>query len=202
MKTNYEESIMELLEDNSEESREIILNRFKNVIDFYLTKYKNVFKNSGVDREEAYAEALYGFNDALNNYNEQKDCGFETFLSICIERRLIKVIRKYNTHKGKFNHSLYSLDYVMDEDGVSLLDTIMDESTDPLNVLSKEENKRDLEREIDKVLSDFEKEVYNYMIEGFTYKEISDFLDKDAKQIDNAMQRIKIKIKDIIISMN
>ena len=37
------------------------------------------------------------------------------------------------------------------------------------------------------------------MISGFKYKEIAEILDKDEKSIDNTIQRIKAKIKKILL---
>jgi RNA polymerase sporulation-specific sigma factor len=45
-------------------------------------------------------------------------------------------------------------------------------------------------------MSPFEREVFELKINGFTYIEISEKLHKDKKAIDNAIQRIKTKIKD------
>ena len=54
---------------------------------------------------------------------------------------------------------------------------------------------------IDKIndtLTDFESEVFSLYISGFKYDEIALALDKDKKSIDNAIQRIKLKIKKVL----
>ena len=61
-----------------------------------------------------------------------------------------------------------------------------------------EEGYKELNDRIKKALSNREYEVYEYMIKGLKYNEIAMILGKEPKQIDNAMQRIKNKIKKII----
>ena len=51
-------------------------------------------------------------------------------------------------------------------------------------------------RRTNNILTDFEKQVFELKINGFEYKEIADILDKDSKSIDNALQRIRLKIKN------
>lgn len=191
------EEILILLEDNSDEGREILIDMFKGTIDFYLNKYRKIFITVGIDKQDAYAEALFGFSDAINSFNDKKNAGFHTFLSICIERRLIKIIRKHNTLKSKFNSDVYSLDHVT-TDGCTLIDNIKDDSADPLTLLESKESLNDIDLKVEALLSTFEYEVYLYMKEEYDYKYIANILDKDPKQVDNAIQRIKLKIKSIL----
>ena len=44
-------------------------------------------------------------------------------------------------------------------------------------------------------LSDFEKIICSYLLYGYNYLEISNILNKDKKKIDNAIQRIRKKVK-------
>ena len=46
-------------------------------------------------------------------------------------------------------------------------------------------------------LSKLEKEVFNLYLHGYSYKEISEKIGKDEKTVDNALQRIKNKSKNI-----
>ena len=48
------------------------------------------------------------------------------------------------------------------------------------------------------MLTDLEFQVFELKRNGFNYKEIAEILDKDQKSIDNALQRIRIKMKEIL----
>ena len=48
-------------------------------------------------------------------------------------------------------------------------------------------------------LSDREYEVYSLMVNGLKYDEIATLLNRDLKQVDNTIQRVKNKIKKILV---
>ena len=70
---------------------------------------------------------------------------------------------------------------------------------DPLEMITKKENTKILEKKIDENLSKFEKKVLEKYLEGYSYESIASFLNTSAKSVDNAIQRIRKKaIKNII----
>jgi RNA polymerase sporulation-specific sigma factor len=73
---------------------------------------------------------------------------------------------------------------------------LIDNSQNPENMMLDTENSNELTNKIKSLLTPFEREVFELKINGFTYIEISEKLHKDKKAIDNAIQRIKTKIKD------
>lgn len=193
-----DQEIFDLINDSSEESRELVFNNYEYIINIYLAKYKKALYLCSIDKQEAYAEGLFAFNEAISSYDVDKDSSFKTYLSLCVSRRLIKLIRKSTTNKSQFNNSVYSLDYIYDDCDVPLVETLEDATMDPGIILESEEQLKDLDVKIKSVLSDLEYEVYKLMIENFNYVKIANYLEKDPKQIDNAMQRIKIKIRNIL----
>ena len=65
----------------------------------------------------------------------------------------------------------------------------------PEQYVIDQENLQDLEGEIDRELSDLERQVLDLYITGMSVKEISAVLGRDEKSTDNAMQRIRNKLK-------
>ncbi len=195
--------ILMLIAENTEEANELLFNKHKHIIDIYLNKYNSILYKLGIEKQEAYSEALYSYNDAINSYNESKEASFATFLTLCIKRRLIKLVRKYSTEKSKFYNNVYSLDYIYEGLNVPLVETLPDsEFSDPLHKMTQDESLENLNIKIRGKLSELEYEVYEYMLDNLNYNEIALMLDKNPKQIDNAMQRIKLKIKEIIENSN
>lgn len=194
-----DDELLMLISSQSEEAKELIFEKNKYIIDILTNKYYPAFFKLGIDKSEIYSEALYGFTDAINSFNGDKNATFATFLSLCIRRRIIKLIRKYNALKNKINTDAYSLDYAYDPSKPSLIETIEDELIkDPLYQITEEEDLIDLTKQIKSRLSEFEYEVYEYMLDGLNYQDIALLMDKNIKQIDNAMQRIKLKVKEIL----
>ena len=75
---------------------------------------------------------------------------------------------------------------------------IEDEGSDPLLKMTEEEQYIELITTIKNSLTDFESEVYELLTNGMSYRDIAIILDKEPKQIDNTIQRIKSKIRKIL----
>ena len=67
--------------------------------------------------------------------------------------------------------------------------------------MSSEERKKEIMDFAKKEMTYFEQQVFELKINGFEYKEIAVILDKDAKSIDNALQRIKLKLKKVYYNL-
>ena len=205
MKSNIdidENELLSLLPEDEERIKNIIYERYGYLIDVILKKYASVIRTFNIDEQEIRCEASYGFSDGINSYNENKNASFKTFLSICIERRVTKCIKKYTIQKYNVIREMMSLDYVDTNVDSPLRDLISDESkNDPLNNLTDLESYTEIIGIAKKVLSDFEYRVFTYMINDISYQKIAVMLEKTPKQIDNTIQRIKVKMKKELESL-
>ena len=156
-------------------------------------------KKLGYEYTDLVQEAMVGFADSLNHYDETKNAALPTFISLCVERRLQNAILKAGRLKNKILLESLSLDHVYENYQVPLKEMISDQSShDPLHGITKEEEFEELVDQIKDVLSASEYEVYDFLINGLDYQEIARILDKSPKQIDNTIQRLKGKIKIIL----
>ena len=137
---------------------------------------------------------MIGLNSAINRYREQNNALFYTYAKTCIERRIISTVIASNRNKNKILNESLSLD----DEETSLFNFIKDSTLNPEKLLLDVELEEDLLFKIKSNLTDFEDQVFTLMISGFKYKEIAEILGKDNKSIDNAIQRLKAKIKKII----
>lgn len=191
--------LIELYREQNEEAKDFLYQKYYYIIDILIIKYSRVYSKLYIDSQELYSTALLGFSDALNNYRDDKNSKLSTFISLCIERRLYSLVKKYMTEKHKINSGLLSLDDSYGNSDKRLVDVISDDGkNDPLENLSDEEEFKELELKIENDLSDKEREIYYLLINGYSYKEIADTLNLSSKSVDNAIQRIKNKIKIII----
>ena len=98
--------------------------------------------------------------------------------------------------KHKFLNDSISIEYSNnDGDIVNLENFISDEKSNPEEKLLNEEKEYELIEKVKDLLTDFEQQVFELRNNGFNYKEIGEILDRDPKSIDNALQRIRNKIK-------
>ena len=96
----------------------------------------------------------------------------------------------------------YSLDYFYEQFRRPLIEILTDPTNEPLINIMEEEAYKELVKNIKQSLSRRENDVLGYMISGFNYQQIAKITGNTPKQIDNTIQRIKQKIKNIIDKNN
>ena len=187
-----------LVKENDEDAKDLIYDKYNYIIDIILAKYKKTFYVLGIDLKEARQESLLAFTDALIKYSSEKDTSLATFISLVVERKIQNCIRKAETIKNKKNKETYSLDYEYEVFNKPLKEIIGDVEADPLVKMESKENYLELVAKIKGALSPLEYEVYELLINDFNYQDIASILGKEPKQIDNTIQRIRSKIKELI----
>lgn len=199
MKYNEDDNFLfDMISESNEEVRNSLYEKYKPMIKYIVNKYYLTASKYGLDYNDLIQEANVGFTDALNSYDETKDASLKTFISLCINRKLINAIRKVQTAKNQMELSNLSLDYDYNKEGLPLIDVIGDVNADPLLKFSEKEEETVLLSKIKEDLSTSEQEVFNLLLKGLSYKEIAKILDKNEKQIDNTIQRIRNKVKNIL----
>lgn len=183
--------------EKSEDASDILYAKYKYIVDIIYNKYLKSAYALSVDLNELKQEALLGFSDALVNYNQDKAASLPTFISLCVERRINNYVKKADTKKYRMLKEAYSLDAPMSEHS-TLKEYIGDDSLDPGKTLEMEENILNLKKQIDILLSPREKEVYELLINGFSYDDICTILKISQKQVYNTVARLREKIKSII----
>lgn len=190
--------VVYLAQENNEDARELLNQKYKPLITKVSQKYYKLLKEKGLEIEDIILESTLAFNEAISNYNEKKDSIFYTFAISCIKNKLISIVRKENTEKSKILNESISLDKVIDEtEGNTLLNFIKDDNGIPEKIIIAEEDYQIVYQKIINHLSNLEECVLILKMQNFNYKEIASILDKDEKSIDNAVQRIKYKFKNI-----
>ncbi len=192
---NDEEAIY-LVRENNVEAKDLLVEKYKYIIDILMKKYQRMAMALKIDNNDLYQEAMLGFADALDKYDDTKSASLKTFISLCVERKIQNYLKKHNTLKNKIMTESLSLEKSYDDDSSPLEIYLSDNNeNNPLEKISSEENYNELKKAIENVLSDFEIQVFELMIMGLNYNAIAIKLGKTPKQVDNTIQRIKYKIK-------
>ena len=179
----------------NEEATEIIYKKYEPLINNLARKIINYCKNSGVEINDLVQEGMLGLSKALEQYKDNKDASFYTFAKTCIERKIIKAAIAARRQKHKILNDSLSIEST-DEEGNNICEYLLsDDKSNPETMLLNIEREKDILNKASHILTDFEIQVFELKINGFNYKEISEVLDRDVKAIDNALQRIKTKLK-------
>ena len=183
--------LIEYINEGNEEANNILIKKYEPLIIKIATKMLPYCKNNGLEKNDLIQEGMVGLSHALDRYQEQKDTLFYTYAKTCIERKIISVVIGSNRNKNKILNESISYD---NEENL-LLKFMSDTKQTPEEAVLNVAIEEDLVNRINEVLTDLEQQVFTLLINGFKYKEIAEILDKDQKSIDNAIQRIKTKIK-------
>lgn len=197
---DYSDSeLYSLICESDEDAKDMLFKKYKYIIDIVIKNYALSALKYGFEYKDLYQEALVGFSDALNSFDESKNSSLKTFITLCVDRRLQNTIRKAGRIKNQVLMDSLSLDHVYKNFDIPLREIISDNrKNDPLTNIAKDEDFDNLVHIIEQRLSPSEYEVYKLLIKGMTYQEIAKYLNKSVKQIDNAIQRMKNKIKEIL----
>ena len=196
-----DEQLINLLHESSEEAKDILFDKYKYIIDIEIRKYMSMASMLGYDYNDLYQDALVGFSDALVSYRDDRHAALPSFITLCVDRKLQVSIKKAGRMKNKLLNEALSLEHVYESYASPLMDLLSDNSeNDPLENILKEEKLQELVNSIKVCLSDAEYEVYSLMINGLKYDEIATLLNKNLKQVDNTIQRVRNKIKKILVN--
>lgn len=191
--------LISMLHESSEEAKDILYNKYLYIIDIEIKKYQRMARVLGYDLNDLYQDALVGFSDALISYRDDKDAALASFITLCVDRRLQVSIKKAGRLKNKLLNDSLSLEHVYDSSASPLMDMLSDNfENDPLENIVKEEKAEELMKDIKRSLSSREYEVFSLVANGLKYDEIALLLNKDLKSVDNAIQRMRFKIRKIM----
>lgn len=174
-------------------------------LDFLISKYRLFVKAKarsyfliGADKEDIIQEGMIGLYKAIRDFKEDKLASFRAFAELCITRQIITAIKTATRQKHIPLNSYVSLDKpIYDEESErTLMDVITSPvSDDPEYLMINSEDYNYLEQKMSEVLSELEQQVLVRYLEGQSYNEISEELDRHVKSIDNALQRVKRKLE-------
>lgn len=184
------------IRDNIEEANEILFDKYKPLIENNARKLLKTSKKNGIEFIDLVQEGMVGLNNALNTFDENKEASFYTYAKKCIERKQLSYVIGSERKKHKLLNESISYNINENDDINDMPRILIDNSSNPESMMLDTENSNELTNKIKSLLTPFEREVFELKINGFTYIEISEKLHKDKKAIDNAIQRIKTKIKD------
>lgn len=177
-------------------------------LDFLIAKYRHFVKMKsrnyfliGAEADDVIQEGLVGLYKAILDYNEEKLTSFKVFAELCINRQIITAIKTNNRQKHMPLNFYISLDKPIYEDNPdsTLIEMVAERfDNDPERLYIAEEEMREIQFNMKKLLTELEHTVLRLYIEGKSYREMSNSLGKDVKAIDNALQRIRYKAQNYI----
>lgn len=173
-----------------------------NAMDFLLEKHRNMvraiargFFLFGGDNDDVLQEGMIGLFKAIRDFDAEKNVSFIAFSRLCIKRQIITAVKTANRNKNKPLNNALSLEQ-SDFSVQSPFWVGADEN--PESIIIEQESISFITHQVSDKLSTFEQKVLSLYLGGKTYSEISRELNKEPKSIDNAIQRIKRKLAQLV----
>ncbi len=188
-----EEIVIEAKKGNVR-AQEYLINKYQN---FVKSKAKSYFL-IGADKEDIYQEGMIGLYKAIRDFKADKLSSFKAFAELCVTRQIITAIKTATRQKHIPLNTYISINKpIYDEESDRTLLDILSAAkvTDPEELIISQEELKHIENEIGDVLSELELEVLGSYLDGKSYQEIACDLNRHAKSIDNALQRVKRKLE-------
>ena len=178
MMTLSDEELVEVSGSN-ETATTILISRYSKLIYYKAHMHDSI----GIDVEDIIQEGLIALVNAISTYDKNNGAKFSTYANVCITNRILTVLSKL-----KNNGSL-----LFDSD------QLQDDFTQitPESILLEKEKTQELFISISKLLSEKEWKVFRMFLTGSTYDQMARQLNLPLKVVDNAMQRVRRKLKTV-----
>ena len=136
----------------------------------------------GLDYDDAVQEGLIGLLAALRTFREEKGAAFSTYANACVQNAIASAVR--NAQRKKHAPLKTSVPY-----------TEQESTPGPEELLMQSERYNQTMQSIDTRLSAMEKQVLALFLDGCSYSVIAKRLEITEKAVDNALQRVRLKLK-------
>ena len=174
-----ESELLRMAQAGDADAAETLINNYMGMVSSIARRYYIV----GATQDDAWQEGMIGLFKAVMTY---KDCGgkFSTYAHACIKSRILDAVKSASRYKNRpLNESV----------PIDTFNAISDAEAEIFGNIEGEELKARIKDE----LNDKEYKVLRMYIEGKSYAEIASEADINIKGVDNALQKIKRKMKAI-----
>ncbi len=152
----------------------------------------------GADADDVEQEGMIGLYKAVHDYRPDREAGFGAFAELCVTRQVLSAVKGANRRKHQPLHRYVSTSGVMggESDHERSIEVLLDDHhvVDPAEQVCQRERVRAMEARVRELLTGLEVEVLGLYVDGRSYAEISERLDRPVKSVDNALRRIKAKV--------
>ena len=187
-----DEELIEKLRQGEDDITDYILEKYKPLV----RKKTNAMYLIGGETEDLIQEGMIGLFKAIRDYKPDKDASFYHFAELCINRQLYSALEASNRKKHQPLNSYISLSEQEHPDAVAAA-LLVDKESGPEQTVIEQEVWEEYKKRLAQNLSRMENQVLQYYLDGNHYIQIAEMMGKSPKSIDNALQRIRQKIRQM-----
>lgn len=159
-----------------------LFERYTSLVKYVLSRYSV----SSRYYEDVLQEGNLALLDAVRSFDETKGIAFETYAFICVSRRVHRAISTFQAKK----HQLLSTALPLEEESF-----VHQVALSPEQILLEKESIHRLWNNINTLLSPLERKVLCLYLQGESYKAIANILQVKVKTVENALLRVRQKLR-------
>ena len=144
-----------------------------------IRRLAGIYTNSPADRDDLVSEGILGFMNAVSTFELGRGASFSTYAGKCINNRMLTALKK-------------SARILRAEEP---LDSVGGEDISPEKIIIDREALSEIFSEVSQNLTSMEKKVLGMYHNGAGYSEIAEALGTDRKAVDNALSRLRRKLR-------
>ena len=148
------------------------------------------FHKFALEQDDLAQEGMMALLKAIRTYDGGlSGASFRTYAGVCVYNRISSLIRAATAKKqAPLNESL------------SLEDSLIPDTGSPEEQIIATDELENLKKLLYEGLSRRETEVMKLYLSGYGYREIAEKLGAEEKSVDNALQRVKRKFKNLPVT--
>jgi len=182
--------LIKQFKDGNEAAFEHLFRRYEPLV----AKIARKYYVRGYETEDFYQIGAVAFYKAVLSFEEKESSTFYGYVLSCVRNKIVSQFRK----------QLIKIEYATDHEEIATVmescemytvekSEILDEENDTLVHAYRTELAKLLSE--GKLLSSLEKKCLEGFIEGFSYAEIAEVQGIEIKKVDNALMRIRAKLR-------
>lgn len=157
--------------------------RYIDLSDKKIGRYPHLLKEA----EDVKQEALIAFLNAVKQYDVEKGASFATYVNLCTENAIKNFLFHISAKKIQLLRFALPIEQV---------EELGQREDNPEDIVIRREHLAALEQAIAERLSEYERDVLFEFLDGKGYDQIAKTMDSNTKAVDNALQRVRRKLRD------
>lgn len=191
-----DEELVVYAKQGSQRATEALIKRYRSLVEMKARSYFLI----GADHEDVVQEGLIGLYKAIRDFRYDRLCKFRHFAELCVTRQIISAVKAATRQKHLPLNEYISICHPVQNHNNEESDSQLAELLPDPNTMTPEQwilecrIPQAVLRMARELMSDLEQRVLDCYLEGMSYREMSERLNRHTKCIDNAIQRVKKKI--------
>lgn len=139
-----------------------------------------MYTKSAADRDDLVSEGILGLLSAVKTFSAGRGASFSTYAGTCMNNRMLSSLKKSARIRSREE---------------ALEDISVPEGSSPEKIVLDREFLGEIFSEISENLSELERSVIGLYLSGASYADITRSLGIDRKAVDNALSRVRRRLR-------